>query len=68
MAERAMYFGTNPLWSGGHAAAGATMPSASWFLAEGATGTFFTTFVLLRTPTISLPISRSRISRSMACR
>jgi autotransporter-associated beta strand protein len=49
-AERAMYFGTSPLWKGGHESAGVTAPSTSWFLAEGATGTFFETFVLLANP------------------
>ena len=48
-AERAMYFGT-PVFSGGHESAGVTRPSATWFLAEGATGSFFTTFVLLSNP------------------
>jgi hypothetical protein len=32
------------------ATAGATAPSTNWFLAEGATGGFFTTFVLLANP------------------
>jgi autotransporter-associated beta strand protein len=50
VAERAMYFGTNPLWKGGHESTGATTPSASWFLAEGATGPFFETFVLIANP------------------
>jgi hypothetical protein len=49
-AERAMYFGT-PTFSGGHESAGVTQPSTNWFLAEGATGSFFTTFVLLSNPT-----------------
>ena len=39
-----------PLFCGGHASAGATAPSTSWFLAEGATGSYFTTFVLLANP------------------
>jgi YVTN family beta-propeller protein len=50
VAERAMYFGTEPLWLGGHASAGATAPASDWFLAEGATGTYFTTFVLIANP------------------
>ena len=49
-AERAMYFGT-PLFNGGHESAGATELSTEWFLAEGATGSFFTTFVLISNPT-----------------
>ena len=50
MAERAMYFGDTPLYSGGHAAAGITTPATSWFLAEGATGSYFDTFVLIANP------------------
>ncbi len=49
-AERAMYFGTSPLWSGGHDSAGVTALSNRWFLAEGATGSFFDTFVLIANP------------------
>jgi len=48
-AERAMYFGT-PVFNGGHESAGVTSTSREWFLAEGATGSFFTTFVLLSNP------------------
>jgi hypothetical protein len=50
MAERAMYFGAQPAFSGGHGSAGATQPSRRWFLAEGSTGGIFTTFVLLANP------------------
>ena len=50
MAERAMYFGEAPLWSGGHNAAGVPAPSTSWYLAEGATGSYFTTFLLVANP------------------
>jgi DNA-binding beta-propeller fold protein YncE len=50
VAERSMYFGTDPLWSGGHGAAGATSLSTRWDFAEGATGTYFTTFLLLANP------------------
>ncbi len=49
MAERAMYFGT-PLFKGGHDSAGATNLSTTWYLAEGATGSFFTTFLELANP------------------
>jgi autotransporter-associated beta strand protein len=51
-AERATYFGTTParLWSGGQASAGVAHPSTNWFLAEGATGSFFDTFILLGNP------------------
>jgi hypothetical protein len=50
MAERAMYFGDAPLFNGGHESAGSTALSTNWFLAEGATGPFFETFVLLANP------------------
>jgi hypothetical protein len=49
-AERSMYFGASPFWSGGHASAGAVAPSTHWLLAEGATGSYFTTFVLVANP------------------
>jgi hypothetical protein len=51
-AERATYFATTPtrLWSGGQASAGVAEPSRNWFLAEGATGPFFDTFILLGNP------------------
>jgi YVTN family beta-propeller protein len=50
VAERAMYFGASPLFTGGHESAGVTAPATSWFLAEGATGSYFSTFVLLANP------------------
>jgi BarA-like signal transduction histidine kinase len=50
VAERAMYFGAAPFWNGGHESAGVTEPSTSWFHAEGATGTFFDTYLLLSNP------------------
>ena len=53
LAERSMYFGTDPLWKGGHAAAGTTAPSTSAYVAEGATGPFFETYVLIANPNAS---------------
>ena len=50
VAERAMYFGTARFWDGGHESAGVSEPSANWFLAEGATGSFFDTFILVANP------------------
>jgi autotransporter-associated beta strand protein len=50
LAERAMYFGAMPLFTGGHASAGVPAPSKTWFLPEGATGSFFETFILLANP------------------
>jgi hypothetical protein len=53
--ERAMYLDTGGLTFGtGHEGAGVTAPATSWFLAEGSTGDFFDTFVLLANPA-SLP-------------
>jgi type 1 glutamine amidotransferase len=51
MVERAMYLSRpeQPL-AGGHDSAGATTLAESWFLAEGATGDFFDTFVLVGNP------------------
>jgi hypothetical protein len=49
-AERSMYWGLSPLWIGGHESAGVNLPSPQWFLAEGATGPFFETFVLVANP------------------
>ena len=51
-AERAMYFGTPPdvLWKAGHESAGVTAPATEWFLAEGATGPYFETFILVANP------------------
>ncbi len=50
VAERAMYFGTARFWDGGHESTGVSEPSANWFLAEGATGSFFDTFILVANP------------------
>jgi hypothetical protein len=54
VAERAMYFGTTATrsWSGGGAAAGIPAPSATWYFAEGATGSFFDAFILLMNPDV----------------
>jgi Ca2+-binding RTX toxin-like protein len=49
VAERAMYFGQR-VFEAGHESAGVNAPSTEWFLAEGATGTFFTTFLLVANP------------------
>jgi hypothetical protein len=48
VAERAMYsrcFGAT--WRGGHDAVASEAPSADWFFAEGATGSFFDLYLLL---------------------
>jgi hypothetical protein len=49
--ERAMYLSNQGrAFNAGHESAGITSPSTSWFLAEGATGSFFDLFVLLANP------------------
>jgi hypothetical protein len=54
-AERAMYFGEVPLFSAGHESAGVPGASTDWFFAEGATGSFFTTFLLFANQNAGLP-------------
>ena len=50
-----MYFGTTAtrLWSGGTESAGVPAASTHWFLAEGATGGFFDTFIEVSNPSDS---------------
>jgi hypothetical protein len=48
--ERSMYFSNSRVWNGGHEAAAVSAPRTSWYVAEGATGSFFTTFLLLANP------------------
>jgi hypothetical protein len=51
IAERAMYRSVpGQLYGAGHESAGVTAPKTSWFLAEGATGSFFDMFVLIANP------------------
>ena len=50
IAERAMYLPGARLFEGGHESAGVPSPSHRWFLAEGATGSFFDCFVLISNP------------------
>ena len=47
-----MYFGNTPtrLFTGGHASSGAPDPSTTWLFAEGATGPYFDTYILLANP------------------
>lgn len=48
--ERAMYLSRDGVFVTGHESAGITQPATEWFLAEGATGTFFDLFVLVANP------------------
>jgi hypothetical protein len=50
MAERSMYFGLGAPWDAGHESAGAPAPATQWYLAEGATGPWFETFILVANP------------------
>jgi Tol biopolymer transport system component len=51
--ERAMYSSAAGTFAAGHDSAGVTSPSLEWFFAEGATGTFFDTFILMANPNAS---------------
>jgi hypothetical protein len=54
LVERAMYWSRpGQPFAAGHAAAGVGAPSTSWYFAEGATGSFFETFLLLLNPSSS---------------
>lgn len=61
MVERAMYLSTpgGPPFSAGHASAGATALSPTWFFAEGATGSFFDEYVLIANPGTSAATVRA---------
>jgi hypothetical protein len=49
--ERAMYLSREGQpFAAGHSSGGVTAPATSWFLAEGATGSFFDLFVLIANP------------------
>lgn len=52
LTERAMYFGNTParLFAGGHASTGAPDAATRWLFAEGVTGPFFDTYILLANP------------------
>ena len=63
LVERAMYMNvlTPPqIFGAGHAGAGVTATSTRWFLAEGATGTFFDLYYLLANP--SAQATRVRVT------
>jgi hypothetical protein len=51
LVERAMYFrGRHGAFEGGHASAAVPAGARNWFLAEGSTGAWFETFVLISNP------------------
>jgi hypothetical protein len=54
LVERAMYFsGPHGVFEGGHASAAVPAGARDWFLAEGSTGAWFETFVLISNPNAS---------------
>ena len=54
LVERAMYFqGPHGTFEGGHASAAVPTGARNWFLAEGSTGAWFDTFVLISNPNAS---------------
>ena len=58
--ERAMYFSRpEQVFAAGHESAGVTAPATRWFLAEGATGSFFNMFILIANPSSDAATSRS---------
>jgi len=61
LVERAMYVDTlNPVqtFGAGHAGAGVTATSTRWFLAEGATGSFFDLYYLIANPSSQATTAR----------
>ena len=55
---RCISAGPDQPFAAGHESAGVTAPATRWFLAEGATGSFFNTFILIANPS-----ARSRDGR-----
>ena len=54
LVERAMYFqGVHGAFEGGHASSAVPSGARDWFLAEGSTGDWFETFVLISNPNAS---------------
>lgn len=54
LVERALYLSTpGQPFAGGAASAGILTPATEWFIAEGATGTFFDLFILIGNPSSS---------------
>jgi hypothetical protein len=54
LVERAMYFnGPHGAFEGGHASSAVPTGARDWFLAEGSTGSWFETFVLISNPNAS---------------
>jgi hypothetical protein len=59
--ERAMYLSKpGETFASGHESAGVTAPATSWFLAEGATGSYFDLFILVANPSPTAAQARVR--------
>jgi hypothetical protein len=59
IAERAMYLSRpGEPFSAGHGSAGVTAAASEWFLAEGATGSFFDLFLLIANPSTQAASAR----------
>lgn len=57
--ERAMYLSrAGQLFNAGHESAALPAPATSWYLAEGATGTYFDDFILVANPTATEALVR----------
>jgi hypothetical protein len=51
VAERAMYLASGPThWRGGHTGTGVLAPSSTWYFAEGVTGPYIDSWMLLANP------------------
>ena len=61
--ERSMYFTNSRVWNGGHEAAAVPAPRTNWYVAEGATGSFFSDVPAARQP----ERRRRRPRRSATC-
>jgi hypothetical protein len=62
--ERAMYANRpGQVFALGHASKGVTAPADRWFLAEGATGAFFDTYVLIANPSATSADIEARFDR-----
>ena len=60
IAERSMYLSSpGQMFKAGHSSAGVTAPATRWFLAEGATGSYFDLFLLLSNPGTSAATVRA---------
>jgi hypothetical protein len=64
-AERSTYWSTGTsFWRGGHASEGVPRPEPRWHFAEGATGNFFDSFLLLMNPSSATVTVRITFFRS----